>query len=482
MKKEKNFLEFKNENGSITLFVLIAMLFFLIVALGIYFGSQNKLQSQISEIDKIKKNYEISDDDLDTMYSAIIKVPELWIRTSTNDPEWYSYIDANAENSETAVAKVNAPKLTGGMEPIKYVGPESDTQTGSKWANAITSDGSMFVWIPRYAYKITSGYHQSGTETTGGTIEIKFLKGTTNEFLDGSGTAEIDPSKITYTGDSQDQWLVHPAFTDVPANGGWNTQLEGIWVGKFDTTGEYTDGDASKVTVKPGASILMGMTINNQYKAGKSATFGEASSELIGSHMAKNSEWGAVAYLSQSSYGLNGKEIAINSEGYITGGSSTKATIYTTNAGKSTTGNAYGVYDMSGGAWEYTTNYVNYSSSSSYLSTYGGTSSGDLYGADTTEQSTSTKYKTVYDASGTDLAKSYNLTVGKKGDGIYETSNSYSSPTGSWFGAYSYFSSPDYPFFARGGLYDHSDAGMFCFIYGLGIASSTYSFRVVLAF
>ena len=311
MKKEKNFLELKNENGSITLFVLIAMLFFLIVALGIYFGSQNKLQSQISEIDEIKNNYEISDDDLDTMYSDIIKVPELWRRTTTDAPEWYSYIDANAENEETAVATVNAPKLTGGMEPIKYVGPEADTQTGSKWANAITSDGSMFVWIPRYAYKITSGYHQNET----GTIEIKFLKGTTNEFLDGSGTAETDPSKITYTDDGtgnqvQNEWLVHPAFTSVPENGGWDTELEGIWVGKFETTGEYTDEDASKVTVKPGEDSLVDMTINEQYKAGKSATFGEVSSEVIGSHMAKNSEWGAVAYLSQSSYGLNGKEIA----------------------------------------------------------------------------------------------------------------------------------------------------------------------------
>ena len=474
MEKEKNFLGLKNENGSITLFVLIAMLFFLIVVLGIYFGSQNKLQAQTSEIDEIKKNYEISDDDLDTMYSDIIKVPELWIRTSTNDPEWYSYIDANVENSETAVAKVNAPKLTGGMEPIKYVGPESDTQTGSKWANAITSDGSMFVWIPRYAYKITSGYHQSGTDTTGGTIEIKFLKGTTNEFLDGSGTAETDPSKITYTGDSQDQWLVHPAFTDVEENGGWDTQLEGIWVGKFETTGEYTNGDASKVTVKPGENSLVNMTINEQYKAGKSATFGEASSELIGSHMAKNSEWGAVAYLSQSSYGLNGKEIERNSEECITGGSSTKATIYTTNAGQSTTGNAYGVYDMSGGAYERIANYVNYDSGSF---TNGGSTKEDLYNASNPGESS--KYKTVYEASGTSESSSYNLAAGKKGDGVYETSNNYIN-TNSWFGAFSGFPYARSPFFGRGGYCSQSAAGVFYFDYSTGHAYSSCSFRVVL--
>ena len=403
-----------------------------------------------------------------TITIVIKEVPEDWIATTTSDSEWYSY----------GGDLVNAPKLTGGMTPIKYVGAGSDTQTGSKWANATTSDGSMFVWIPRYAYKITSGYHQSGTDTTGGTIEIKFLKGTTNEFLDGSGTAETDPSKITYTGDVQNEWLVHPAFTDVEENGGWDTQLEGIWIGKFETTGEYTDGDASKVTVKPGENSLVNMTINEKYKAGKSATFGEASSELIGSHMAKNSEWGAVAYLSQSSYGLNGKEIERNTNSsYITGGSSTKATIYTTNAGQSTTGNAYGVYDMSGGAIERTASYVNYSSSS-FNTDYTGNTAEDIYNASNPGESS--KYKTVYKASGTDRESSYNLAAGKKGDGVYETSNNYQS-NNSWFGAYSYFPNTSYPFFIRGGYYNDNSAGVIYFSNSIGTANSNNSFRVVLS-
>ena len=403
--------------------------------------------------------------------TATIKIstagaPAEWTATTESDSEWYSY----------GGDSVNTPNLIGGMTPIKYKGT---VESENKWANAITSDGSMFVWIPRYAYKITSGYHQSGTATTGGTIEIKFLKGTTNEFLDGSGAAETDPSKITYTDDGtgnqvQNEWLVHPAFTSVPENGGWDTALEGIWVGKFETTGSYTEGDASKVTVKPGVSSLVSMTINEQYKAGKSATFGEASSELIGSHMAKNSEWGAVAYLSQSSYGLNGKEIERNSEECITGGSSTKATIYTTNAGQSTTGNAYGVYDMSGGAWEYTANYVNYDSGSF---SNGGKTDQDLYNASNPGESS--KYKTVYEASGTSESSSYNLAAGKKGDGVYETSNNYIN-TNSWFGAHSYFHYTSSPFFVRGGGYDYSNAGVFYVNKSSGSANSGASFRVVL--
>lgn len=66
------------------------------------------------------------------------------------------------------------------------------------------------------------------------------------------------------------------------------------------------------------------------------------------------------------------------------------------------------MYDLNRGACEYTAFYVNYANNSC-LSTYGGTLEGDLYGSDTTEQSTSTKYKTVYMASGSSQSGSYDL-------------------------------------------------------------------------
>lgn len=64
--------------------------------------------------------------------------------------------------------------------------------------------------------------------------------------------------------------------------------------------------------------------------------------------MLKNMKWGAVAYLSYSKYGKK-SEITINNDfAYFTGGGA-----YKTNVAQSTTGNITGVYDMSGGAWEY---------------------------------------------------------------------------------------------------------------------------------
>ena len=220
------------------------------------------------------------------------------------------------------------------------------------------------------------------------------------------------------------------------------------------------------------------MTINEQYKAGKNATFGET--QNLNSHMAKNSEWGATAYLAHSKYGTNGQKVEQNTNSsYITGGNSTKSEIYGTNKKESTTHNAYGVYDMNGGTWERVASYVNYGDTSSNLSTYGGTESGDLYGTEK-ERNTSTAYKTVYQASEISQSESYNLAQNKKGDAIYETSNSHSNSKGSWFDAYASFPSVENPFFDRGGSYSNSSAGMFYFATPDGHAYGYGGFRVVL--
>lgn len=71
----------------------------------------------------------------------------------------------------------------------------------------------------------------------------------------------------------------------------------------------------------------------------------------------KNVEWGAISYLLNSKYGKN-TDITINDNSeYYTGGGI--ETAYISNVAQSTTGNIYGVYDMSGGLWEYTAAYVN---------------------------------------------------------------------------------------------------------------------------
>lgn len=218
------------------------------------------------------------------------------------------------------------------------------------------------------------------------------------------------------------------------------------------------------------------MTFNQLYKLARTSKFEE--NVDLRSHMAKNSEWGAISYLSYSQYGTNGDKVEKNtSSSYYTGASDNKAVIYTANKKQSTTGNATGVYDLNGGAWECVASYVN--SGSSNLATYGGTASGDLYGANATERKTSTEYKMVYEGSGNQSAD-YEIAKKYKGDSVYEISNAYSSMEDSWFSSPSQFPVTNSPFFSRGGR-DQGYSSIFCFTNGTGNSFSGTSFRPVLA-
>ena len=374
---------------------------------------------------------------------------------------------------------VNTPNLGEGMTPIKWDETKKDwvetygsdpewynygeTESTRKWANAKTSDGSMWVWIPRYAYSITSGYHKSGAdinstapEEGAGTIEVEFMKGISSE----SSTGRTNFQNVSGEG----KWNIHPAFN-------YGQTVSGIWVAKFEAS-----NSSGKIKVVPGVSSWRSITVNDIY------TNCLNYNKTLNSHMMKNDEWGAVAYLSKSKYGKQNEEVWINnSSSYITGsagnsasaGSNTGTTTdYTSTQGvkASTTGTVHGVYDMSGGAWEYVAAYVN--NGNSNLTSYGSS----LVNGDA-------KTKNVYSKGSSDSRdNNYSANSGKYGDAVYETSSNSSSPWNlSWYGDYSYFPYAGLPFFVRGGDCDSgAGAGVFCFSYYDGSSISDASFRPVL--
>lgn len=63
----------KNEVGSITLFVLIVILFFIIVLMEVYAGLKTKKTSQSKETDKIQEEYNVSGEDVERVYEDEIK-------------------------------------------------------------------------------------------------------------------------------------------------------------------------------------------------------------------------------------------------------------------------------------------------------------------------------------------------------------------------------------------------------------------------
>ena len=141
---------------------------------------------------------------------------------------------------------------------------------------------------------------------------------------------------------------------------------------------------------------------------------------------------------------------------------------YTENGQKaSTTRNIYGIYDMSGGSWEYMANYLGSVTEDQFVSNFL-----------TIESKYQTPYAGIENAD--DIAKKYEANKGKYGDAIWETSNG-SAGQYSWNADYSVFPRTSYPFFLRGGDYVYgSDAGPFCFYDGHGGGFDYCSFRVVL--
>ena len=262
-----------------------------------------------------------------------------WVICKEDDPEWYNYVDqTSGQDGQSMWANVML-----GDGTYKTAEGNVGKEVG------INDLGSMYVWIPRYAYAITSGYHSS----TAGDIQIAFLEGTkaypvgTQISYKYQGT--IGTGSIT-NASGQGNWNEHPAFNF----GG--TTLAGIWVAKFEA-----GKNENKVKVLPNIDSWSFISISSMFKVCRemqtkyNTTYGISNdNNIIDTHMIKNSEWGATAYLTQSSYGRNKHEVEKNDTSDITGGKDG----YKNNISQSTTGNIAGIYDMSGGKDEYVSAYL----------------------------------------------------------------------------------------------------------------------------
>ena len=398
-------------------------------------------------------------------------IPENWKATTEDDPNWYNY-----------GTEVNAPVLGKEMTPIIYVGENNPGNlTSKKWANAITSDGSMWVWIPRYAYQIADNYHTNSA--TGGTINIEFLQGTTNVGRTGKPIVEYNETTTNNFTKFPEGYVIHPGFE-------YSSTAEGLWIAKFEAsqsdaganTADYensTGGTSEIIKIQPGVNSWRKITVNNIYTKCLNYDKDTLKDESLNSHMMKNTEWGAVAYLAQSVYGKN-TEVWINpNSNYLTGhagsGPSVEGTTSTSpyNSGNgpqaSTTGNVYGVYDMSGCSTEYTAAYVN-NGNGSLTSNAARLINGASYTKD------------VYTKGSADNSQTnYAVATSKYGDAIFEMSNNFAISNGSWYHDMMYYPKNSLPIFYRGGNYSHTvSAGMFAINNQSGTAVGDTTFRPVL--
>ena len=602
----------RNRDLGITLVALVVTIVVLLILAGV---SINLVVGQNGLIARAKEAAKATKDATEGEYSTIEE------------------LEAQISQVSSEYDKVNKPSLKTGMTPIyfeensttKMYDAKTTTVGDSKWydydakhwANAQTKDGSMWVWVPRFAYKVNSDTK---------TFNVVFLIGKTDYYYESEGKIKKAARATTdYTPDTSNEYTVHPAFTNESsigfANGGWDSELTGIWVAKFEagfatsngnstpnikSTVKYTQGSVwaayaeSKVTEQTGkfdGSIkarnwldgeygntetkisypsFQGTSYSMNYVNNKEAfalcsvlnednnVYGLSSD--TDSHLMKNSEWGAAAYLGKSKYGLNTDDIYINNVNMnsgaasgaiaddtkdgngkyvnpylgvyaITGVESSRnasdgsvlissieqvndadkrksANIKVWNevdGGKSsTTGNVYGIFDMSGGLGERTADYITNKTTSNH------TAYGNSYNAYTSATknkkafvtdekgillNASSKYATMYAYSPDEKAGNYtaasilnynyakglqSATNGSKvnrviyGSAIFETSTA-GTGNSSWYNDCSYFPSLGGPFFVRGGRWDYGGgAGLFYFNRNNGNANYNNGFRAVL--
>ena len=235
------------------------------------------------------------------------------------------------------------------------------------------------------------------------------------------------------------------------------------------------------------------------------------------SHLMKNSEWGAVAYLGHSEYGLNKQGVYLNNinlnnstqsiyavTGVTTGttGANAKTTtieniksiignnpnsdgVYLWNQIEgqkaSSTGNMYGIFDLSGGSIDFVSSYI--ANGNSSLKNHGAS----LAYEGENLKTVSTKYVTVYlkseqTSENADTQSQYNYEANSKkiGEAIYEISEMGYGTTG-WYENTSNFPSKSDTFMRRGNRsWEKMTGGLFAFSHTVGDNLYNTGFRAVL--
>ncbi|MDO4271752.1 MAG: hypothetical protein Q4C83_02100, partial [Candidatus Saccharibacteria bacterium] len=335
-------------------------------------------------------------------------------------------------------------------------------------------------------------------------------------------------------------WATHPAFTF------GNRELNGIWVGKFETTGRR-----GTPTVKPNQQAGVGEFIGTNYSTAKNIGVEDADNtggntisggitqnyhnlNSYNSHMLKNSEWGAVTYLSASSYGAGVNNIQPNnatpristggvfkwllgitgcgpsadgklgtySDGTTMGTTTIESPTacsqdisraYNGSLGQlaSTTNNIYGIYDMSGGSAEYvmgnltsqeditepSNNTMMVAARSPYVDLYKVDPNG--FGVNSNNPGSKPAWSNSSDFRYSNNDVCTWETCG--GQALHETklAQSTTSYNQSWGDSYTYFSYGNSRWLRRGG-YAGSGTGIFATEYDIGGLNDAYGSRAVM--
>lgn len=417
-------------------------------------------------------------------------IPVYWDGNPSGDAagKWKTVDPANLDNRWYDYTK----KYWANAVTVEYNALSTYQNTTDKVVDEADIMG-YWVYVPRYRYQIQrySGIgHQPIEKPTA--FHIKF---------ENQSTAGYQKAIPEQNGD----WATHPAFSFGDDDNPNPTELNGLWIGKFEMT-----GTANQPTVKPNLPSLRNRGIGAQFTASLNMSTnpdGAAGGNFIipkgggnnvhnlsgqtQSHVAKNSDWGAAVYLATSSYGRNSVETWSNSNTQATTGcsgdsvsaaaSSTCHQYYTSEGvHASTTDNIYGAYDMSGGLSEYVMGNYGDTADSHFITIVPQTRYLNVYyvgpfGIKPSQSLSSAEYYYNFDICNFELCG---------GQANHETTRfqSVSLNNQAWFSDSSEFPEKSYMWTRRGGYYiDTVYAGLFSSHMAIGGSDDHTSFRTVLS-
>ena len=435
------------------------------------------------------------------------------------------------------------PVLANGLIPVTmeddgtvhkaYIGKEWYKYEIQKWANAVILEDesieyqngetipesnieSYFVWIPKYRYKLWDlGNYEGLTSINSSKVhDIEIIFGE-YDTVDKEGECKTPGVSGSSGNCKEGDYMTHPAFQSFGT--------KGIWVGKFEVGykgatsaagAQQNVYNSDKVEIKPNVYSWRNIQVANAHLNSYNYK------REYDSHMMKNTEWGAVSYLQHSIYGSRASVRINNNSNYITGYSATAEPTcgytgdnrdcnryegtslntdgtytkrYNSEIGylASTTNNISGIYDMSGGSWEYMMGVMtnqNGSPCAGRDSIYSSGFSGPYCYTSGTASGTSFPDQKYYDTYlyGTD-DEHYNRRIlgdatGEVGAFANIVYGNQTRQLGSWHQDESWFVFHVQPWVMRGsGSYLGSDAGVFAFDRDYGDKYSTFSYRIVLA-
>ena len=276
----------KNEKGSVTLFVSIAMLFFLMVAIVIFVGNRNKQMAQIKEIERIAQIYN-NQGEINQIYDDTLEKAHLDI---TFEPNGQEYVIGEDINSVTAETTIKVGDSSGELKNLQYGWSDSKTKAPTSWTrfSGTEKTTSTELEIVEEAYLWVKGEKSNGNlalaiserfygkdgrapkinlDPNGGSVNIqeettKIVA--TPEIIDDS---EVEVKYVWSTDNvtkpDESLWTTLPSGETTMVSPDYGTGEYYLWIKATDSAGNVTEFISEKYTIR----VMLPPTVSLKYNS-----------------------------------------------------------------------------------------------------------------------------------------------------------------------------------------------------------------------